>query len=91
MRSCFFRRRASLPAVMRFLINDNLFPRPVFRAACDALCEVRGERADIEYEYVRILHLAASTLEETVARALEQLLAAGEAFDCATVRALGAR
>ena len=58
----------------------------MFRAAYDALCEARGERADIDY--VRILHLAASTLEATVARAVEQVLASGEAFDYAAVRAL---
>jgi hypothetical protein len=73
-------------AFARYRYREELFPRPVFRAAYDALCEARGERADIEY--VRILHLAASTLEATVARALEQLLASGEAFDYAAVRAL---
>ena len=60
----------------------------MFRAAYDALCERRGERADIEY--VRILHLAASTLEATVERALAQQLASGEAFDYTAVRALAA-
>jgi hypothetical protein len=35
---------------------------------------------------VRVLHLAASTLEATVERALAELLASGEAFDYAAVR-----
>jgi hypothetical protein len=75
-------------AFARYRYREELFPRPVFRAAYDALCETRGERADVDY--VRILHLAASTLEAPVARALEELLASGEAFDYAAVRELAA-
>lgn len=75
-------------AFARYRYREELFPTPVFRAAFDALCEARGERADVEY--VRILHLAASTLEASVARALEQVLASGEAFDYAAVRSLAA-
>ena len=37
-------------------------------------------------EYVRILHLAASTLEARVERALSQLLLTGRSFDYATVQ-----
>ena len=73
-------------AFARYRYREELFPTPVFRAAYDALCAARGERADIEY--VRILHLAASTLEATVERALAELLEAGEAFDYAAVRSL---
>ena len=50
-----------------------------FRLAYDALREWRGERADVEY--VRILHLAATTMECTVDSALALLLEAGEPFD----------
>jgi hypothetical protein len=57
-----------------------------FRRAYDRLRGWRGERADIEY--VRILHLAASTLETLVERTLVELLAAGEVFDYAAVKAL---
>ena len=39
-----------------------------FRLAYDALREWRGERADVEY--VRILHLAATTMESMVDSAL---------------------
>jgi hypothetical protein len=37
-------------------------------------------------EYVRILHLAASTMEGPVERALAQLLAAGQPFDYVSVK-----
>ena len=39
-------------------------------------------------EYVRILHLAATTMESTVDSALALLLEAGEPFDYATVKEL---
>ena len=52
----------------------------------DALREWRGERADVEY--VRILHLAATTMEATVDSALALLLEAGRPFDYAEVRDL---
>ena len=55
-----------------------------FRLAYDALREWRGERADVEY--VRILHLAATTMESTVDSALALLLEAGRPFDYAAVR-----
>ena len=56
-----------------------------FRLAYDALREWRGERADVEY--VRILHLAATTMESTVDSALALLLEAGP-FDYGMVREL---
>ena len=48
------------------------FPTHTFRLAYDALCGWKGERADVEY--VRILHLAATTMESEVDRALGRLL-----------------
>ena len=51
------------------------FPTGAFRLAYDALREWRGERADVDY--VRILHLAATTMESEVDRALGVLLEAG--------------
>lgn len=75
-------------AFARYRYREDLFPSLTFRRAYDALREHRGERADIDY--VRILHLAASTMEADVERALETLLAAGEPFEYATVRALAA-
>lgn len=75
-------------AFARYRYREELFPTPAFRAAYDALRASRGERADIEY--VRILHLAARTLEATVDRVLSERLAAGEPFDYAAVRELAA-
>jgi hypothetical protein len=58
----------------------------VFRRTYDALCGAQAVRA-AEVEYVRILHLAASTMESDVAQALEGLLAAGTVPTAAQVRA----
>lgn len=72
-------------AFARYRYREELFPTLVFRRAYDALCTHHGARADVEY--VRVLHLAASTLESTVEAALETLLAHGGRFDYAAVRA----
>ena len=45
-----------------------------------------GERADVEY--VRILHLAATTMEATVDDALALLLEVGQPFEYGAVREL---
>lgn len=71
-------------AFARYRYREELFPSETFRRAYDALRIFRGERADVEY--VRVLHLAASTLEAPVERALAELLEAGEPFDYALVR-----
>ena len=70
----------------RYRFREQLFPTMPFRLAYDALKEWRGERADVEY--VRILHLAATTMEATVDSALSLLLEAGQPFDYAQVRDL---
>ena len=62
------------------------FPTVTFRVAYDALRKWRGERADVEY--VRILHLAATTMESAVDSALALLLEAGDPFDYGTVKEL---
>lgn len=63
-------------AFERYRYRDDLFPSPAFRRAYDALRDAQEVRkADVEY--VRILHLAASTMETDVAQALERLLEAG--------------
>jgi hypothetical protein len=71
-------------AFARYRYREELFPSATFREAYDAFRRFRGERADVEY--VRTLHLAASTMEITVERALRVLLDCGERFDYATVR-----
>jgi transposase len=73
-------------AFAHYRYREDLFPSLVFRRAYDALRERRGDRADVEY--VRVLHLAASTGEALVERSLEQLLESGAAWDYAAVKAL---
>ena len=73
-------------AFARYRFREQMFPTMIFRLAYDALQRWRGERADVEY--VRILHLAATTMESTVDSALTLLLEAGDPFDCAAVKDL---
>ena len=63
-------------AFARYRFREQMFPTMTFRLAYDALKRWRGERTDVEY--VRILHLAATTMESTVDSALVLLLEAGE-------------
>ena len=55
-----------LGAFARYRYREQMFPTGTFRLAYDALREWRGERADVDY--VRILHLAATTMESEVDR-----------------------
>lgn len=73
-------------AFAAYRYREDLFPSLVFRRAFDALRAARGDRADVEY--VRILHLAASTTEHTVEAALTALLEPGGALDYAAVKGL---
>jgi hypothetical protein len=73
-------------AFAAYRFREDLFPTLVFRRAYDALRAGRGDRADVEY--VRILHLAASTTERSVDEALASLLERGEPFDYAAVKAI---
>jgi hypothetical protein len=75
-------------AFARYRYREELFPSLVFRRAYDALHDARGERADVEY--VRILHLAASTMQARVEQILEHLLERGDRPDFAAVKALAA-
>ncbi len=63
-------------AFRRYVYQEALFPSVVFRRAYDALVEGSDKWADLEY--VRILHLAATTLECVVEATLSQMLEAGE-------------
>ena len=74
-------------AFERYRYRDDLFPSPAFRRAYDALRDAQEVRK-AEVEYVRILHLAASTMETDVAQALERLCAAGTVPTAEQVRAL---
>jgi hypothetical protein len=75
-------------AFARYRFREELFPSLAFRRTYDALVDARGERADVEY--VRILHLAASTMQSDVETVLDALLSRGERPDFATVKALAA-
>jgi hypothetical protein len=60
-------------AFARYKYREELFPTLVFRKTYDALCAaLSGWEADVDY--LRILHLAASTMETEVETALELLL-----------------
>jgi transposase len=72
-------------AFARYRYREALFPSLAFRYAFDALEARLGVRADLEY--VRILHLAASTGESTVEAVLTALLERGELRDSAQVQA----
>lgn len=74
-------------AFPRYRYRQDLFPREVFRRAYDRLVEELAERrADLEY--LRILHLAAATMESDVVAALELLLAEKALPRFSDVRAL---
>ena len=74
-------------AFARYRYREDLFPSLVFRRAYDALTEqLDGWQADVEY--LRLLHLAASTMESPVERALVQLLEAGTCPSAAAVKAV---
>ncbi len=74
-------------AFARYRYRDDLFPSPAFRRAYDVLRDAQEVR-QAEVEYVRILHLAASTMETEVDQALERLLAAGTVPTAEAVRAV---
>lgn len=60
-------------AFARYLYREELFPTVIFRRAYDALSDAQpGTKGDLEY--LRVLHLAASTMESEVGAALELLL-----------------
>ena len=75
-------------AFARYRFREQLFPTQSFKLAYDAICRWRGERADVEY--VRILHLAATTMESDVDRALALLMEDGRPFGFLDVRDLTA-
>ena len=71
----------------RYVYREEMFPSLVFRRAYDALqTPQRGTAGDVEY--LRILHLAASTMESDVATALTLLLAEGGALTSEAVKSL---
>ena len=73
-------------AFARYKYREELFPSLVFRRAYDALAS-RGER-HADREYLRILYLAAATMESQVEVALELLLQEQQLADAEQVKAL---
>jgi transposase len=73
-------------AFARYRYREDLFPSLTFRQAYDALL-VQGERS-ADREYLRILHLAATTLESEVEAVLTRLLAERHLVDADQVKAL---
>ena len=74
-------------AFARYRYREDLFPSVIFRKTYDAIqTPDRGTRGDLAY--LRILHLAASTMESEVEAALSLLLAEGKTPSSDAVRAL---
>lgn len=72
-------------AFRRYRYREALFPTLTFRRCYDALCERSSRWADLEY--VRILHLAATTMESQVEAAIAALIEAGEVPEYERVKA----
>jgi hypothetical protein len=71
----------------RYVYREEMFPSVMFRRAYDAVqTPHHGVKGDVEY--LRILHLAASTLEVDVETALERLFAEGRAISADNVKAI---
>lgn len=75
-------------AFARYRYRESLFPTLTFRKAFDALQKEYGEGRRCDLEYIRLLHLAASTSEHEVELALELLLEEGLMPGLDEVRAL---
>lgn len=73
-------------AFARYKYREELFPSLVFRRAYDELLASGDRHAD--REYLRILHLAASTMQSEVETALELLLVEKRLSDADAVKAL---
>ena len=73
-------------AFAAYCYRDELFPTTTFRLAYDRLRTDGAKRAD--RDYVRILHLAASTSEVEVETALQIVLEAGNIPTFLTIRDL---
>lgn len=64
-------------AFARYRYREDLFPTVTFRRAYDALAAALTTERKADLEYVRVLHLAASTMESDVDAALELVLGEG--------------
>jgi Mu transposase, C-terminal domain len=73
-------------AFANYCYREELFPTTAFRRAYDSLLEATPTKADAQY--LRLLHLAASTSEAEVELAINLLLEAGRAPSFEAVREL---
>ncbi|MGH9884191.1 MAG: Mu transposase domain-containing protein, partial [bacterium] len=74
-------------AFARYVYREEMFPSLAFREAYDAIQAARpGTKGDLEY--LRILHLAASTMENDVVTALALLKMSDKPITAAAVREL---
>ena len=74
-------------AFARYVYREEMFPSVVFRRAYNAIqTPHHGTNGDLEY--LRILHLAASTQEADVEAALELLLSEGRPVSSEAVKAI---
>lgn len=74
-------------AFAQYRYREELFPSLTFRRAYDALAEAQPSRA-ADLQYLRILHLAASTMESDVETALDLLLTEKKLRNAEQVKAL---
>lgn len=74
-------------AFARYKYQEDLFPSLTFRRAYDRLCEKHPEHK-ASLEYLRILHLAASTVESEVEAALDLVLEEGSLTSMEQVKTL---
>lgn len=75
-------------AFERYKYREDLFPTLTFRLTYDALSDAMASTRKADIEYLRILHLAASTMESEVEVALEILREEGALPTSARVKAL---
>lgn len=73
-------------AFSAYRYREELFPTTIYRRAYDQLCKEMAKRAD--GQYVRLLHLSASTSEAEVETALQLLLEAKQTPTAEAVRSL---
>jgi hypothetical protein len=70
-----------------FKYREDMFPSLTFRKCYDALCKIYEDRK-ASLEYLRILHLAASTMESEVEAAIELILETGSIKSMEQVKSL---
>ena len=72
-------------AFARYRYREDLFPTVTFRRAYDAI-SAASPNQEGDLEYLRVLHLAAATLEQEVEDVLMAMLEAAQPITCDAVR-----